>query len=121
MHWNNLAVVIREGEDDTILLEIARLCGKGRMHESCWESLITTLFAPDSQGETDCKLAMARLAELGIDEAAKTELAERTWTKSSLLFVIVGRPIIRDQVLGVLRGFQGEITVTRLKGEQRKT
>ena len=125
LRWDDLAVLIREEGDEPILLEVARLRSEedlrdeGEMPGSFWDTLIGRVLASDSPVEADANAATAKLAELGIDEVAKAELAVLLRTRASSLLVFVAGRVIRDQVLGVLRGFQGEIALTQLKDEHR--
>jgi uncharacterized membrane protein len=62
----------------------------------------------------------AELAKIGIDAVFRSRLAEQVRAETSALFVLIARPAIRDKVLGVLRGFQGEIMLTELTGDDRE-
>jgi len=60
------------------------------------------------------------LVAIGIDAAFRSHVAEQIWADTSALLVLTTRPVTRDKVLGVLRGFRGEIMRTELTGDDRE-
>jgi uncharacterized membrane protein len=77
-------------------------------------------FAPGPSAGVGGDATSAELAKIGVDAAFRTRFAEQVRAETSALFVLITRPAIRDKVLGVLRGFQGEIMLTELTGDDRE-
>jgi uncharacterized membrane protein len=120
---HDLAVVTREEGGEIALQEALGLSGEREMHETFWKTLVNLLLSPcpptASTGTGD-DAASAKLAAIGIDATFRAHLAEQVRAETSALLVLVTRPATRDRVLGVLRGFQGEIMRTELMGDDRE-
>ena len=113
----DLAVVTRDAAGDIALQETTCLSGDREMHPTHWRTLLSLLFAPRSPTGVGGEATSASLTAIGIDAAFRARLAEQVRPETSALLVLVNRPAIRDKVLGVLHGFQGEIMRTELTGD----
>jgi uncharacterized membrane protein len=116
----DLAVVIGEEGSEIALQEAIGLSGEREMHPTFWKTLVTLVFAPGPSTGAGGDAASAKLAAIGIDAAFRSHLAEQVRAENSALLVLVNGPAMRDQVLGVLRGFQGEIMLTELTSDDRE-
>jgi uncharacterized membrane protein len=90
------------------------------MPPTYWRTLLSLLFAPGSLTGAGGGATSAELAAIGIDATFRSRFAEQVRAETAALFVLITRPAIRDKVLGVLRGFQGEIMLTELTGDDRE-
>ena len=115
----DVAVITREEGDDAALP--AAIDGE---HEAdtpagFWRTLVDLLFIQgDSAGPT-IDTAKVRLAAIGLDAAFRSRVDEHVRPGTAALFVLVNEPVMRDQVLGVLRGFQGAIARASLTDGDR--
>ena len=117
---HHLAVLTREAGGEIALLEAIYLSSEREMSPPLWKTLVTLLLAPEPSTGTGGDAASAKLAAIGIDATFRRHFAEQVRSDTSALLVLVPGPAIRDQVLGVLRGFQGEIMRTQLAGDDRE-
>ena len=62
----------------------------------------------------------AKLAAVGVDAESMLSFIEQVRAGFSALLVLVHGPAMRNQVLGVLRGFQGHISRNTLRGDDRE-
>ena len=116
----DLAVVARTEGGQVTLQEAVDLGDERNMYPSFWKTLVSLIFAHGpSTGESD-DARSAKLASIGIDGTFRSRIAEQLQCESSALLVLVTGPAIRDRVLGVLRGFQGEIMRAELAGDDRE-
>jgi uncharacterized membrane protein len=113
----DLAVVTREEGGEIVLQEAIGLSGDPEMRPTYWKTLVSLLFAPRPSTAASGDAASTKLAAIGIDAAFTSHLAEQIRAETSALLVLSTRPVTRDKVLGVLRGFQGEIMLTGLTGD----
>ena len=113
----DLAVVTRDAGGDITIQETTGLSGEREMHPTYWRTLLSLLFGPPSPTGVGGEATSASLTAIGIDAAFRTRLAKQLRPETSALLVLVNRPAIRDKVLGVLHGFQGEIMRTELTGD----
>ena len=117
---HDLAVVTRDDGGEIALQEAIGLSGEGEMHPTFWKTLVDLLLAPGPSTGTGRDPTSAKLAAIGIDATFRSHLAEQVRANTSALLVLVPGPAIRDHVLGVLRGFQGEVMRTELTGDDRE-
>jgi uncharacterized membrane protein len=117
---HDLAVLTREAGGEIALHEAITLSSERKMHPPFWKTLVNLLLAPGPSTGTGGDSASAKLAAIGIDATFRNHLAKQVRAETSALLVLVPGPAIRDQVLGVLRGFQGEIMQTELMGDDRE-
>jgi len=117
---HDLAVVIREERDEIALQEAVGLSPERDTQPTFWKTLVSQLLAAGFSAEAGGGATAANLAAIGIDATFRSHLADKLRGKASALFVLVTRPAMRDQVLGVLRGFQSETMLTELTGDDPK-
>ena len=116
----NLAVVTREAGEEIALQESVGLTADSEMHATYWRRLLSLLLVPPSSTAADTEAAMEKLEAMGIDAAFRSHLSEEIRAGTSALFVLVTEPTMRDKVLGLLRGFQGQIMQAELASDDRK-
>jgi uncharacterized membrane protein len=117
---HDLAVVTREEGGEISLREAIGLSGEREMHTTFWKTLVNLLLAPGPSTGVGGDATSAELAKIGVDAAFRNRLAEQVRAETSALLVLSTGPVTRDKVLGVLRGFHGEIMRTELTGEDRE-
>jgi uncharacterized membrane protein len=117
---HDLALVTWAEGGEIALQEAIDLSGEQKMHATFWKTLVNLLLAPGPSTGVGGDAASAKLAAIGIDETFRSRFAESVQAETSGLLVLVTRPVVRDQVLGVLRGFQGETLLTKLTGDDRE-
>ncbi|MGB6853345.1 MAG: DUF1269 domain-containing protein [Thermoanaerobaculia bacterium] len=117
---HDLAVVTKEEGGETTLREAVSLSGAREMHPTFWKTLVSLLFAPGPSTGAGSDATSAKLAAIGIDATFRSRLAEQVQAETSAVLVLVTGPAMRDRVLGVLRGFQGETMLTELTGGDRE-
>jgi uncharacterized membrane protein len=112
--------VIREEGDKIALQEAVGVSNERERHPTFWKTLVKLLLAACPSTGMGDDATSAKLAAIGIDATFRSRLAEQVRSETSALFVLITGPAIRDQVLGVLRGFQGKIMLTELTGDDRE-
>lgn len=115
---HDLAVVTREKGGEIVLQEATVLNDDREMQPTCWKTLVSLLFAPNHSAGEGRDPASEKLAVLGIDATFRSRLAGQIQADTSALFARVTGPTMRDRVIGMLRGFQGEIMLTGLAGDE---
>jgi uncharacterized membrane protein len=113
----NLALVTWAEGGEIALQEAIELSGEGMMHPTFWKTLVNLLLAPGPSTGTGGDPTSPELAAIGIDATFRSHLVEQVRAETATLLVLVTGPVMRDRVLGVLRGFQGEIMVTGMTGD----
>lgn len=116
----DLAVVTREEGGEIVLQEAIGLCAEREKHPTYWETLVSLLFDPGPSAGASGDARAANLAAIGIDAAFGSHFSEQLRADTSALLGLSTGPVTRDKVLGVLRGFQGEIMLTELTGDDRE-
>lgn len=117
---HDIAVMTREADGQTTLQEAIDISGEQEMQPTYWKTLVSLLFASGPSTDAGGNTTSAKLAAIGIDETFRSRFAKQIRAETSAILVLVSGPVIRDQVLGVLRGFQGEIMRTELTGDGRE-
>ena len=115
-------VVVNAGENGHVkLCESMKIPG-ALAHDSFWGVLINLLFvAGDEEPDgVSRESACAKLAAVGIDTENVRSFIEQDRSGFSALLVLTHERAMRDQVLGVLRGFQGHILRSTLRGDDRE-
>jgi uncharacterized membrane protein len=117
---HDVAVVSREEDGRLTVREAINLNGEEATLHSFWRSLVTQLFFHSQpKGKDLADIHSAKLASIGIDDSFVANIENVFPYGASAVLVLASVPA-RDQVLGVLRGFQGRISRTTLKGDDRK-
>ena len=119
--------------DDDIAVVNARKNGRVKLCEAMdvgcglrrgtfWGALISLLSAArdGEPGDVSRESACAKLATVGIDAENVRSFIEQDRSGFSALLVLTHERAMRDQVLGVLRGFQGHILRSTLRGDDRE-
>ena len=117
---HDLALVTWAEGGEIALQEAIDLGGDRKMHPTFWKTLVNLLLAPGPSTGTGGDPTSAKLAAIGIDATFRSHLVEQVRAETATLLVLVSGPATRDKVLGVLRGFQGEIMRTELTGDDRE-
>ncbi len=114
-------VVVNAGENGHVKLCESMKIPCALAHDSFWGVLINLLFvAGDEEPDgVSRETVSAKLAAVGVDAESMRFLGKRGRAGFSALLVLVHGPRMRDQVLGVLRGFQGHILRNTLRGDDR--
>ncbi len=110
----------REEGGEIALQEAIGLGAESELRPTYWETLVSLLFPSEPSTGVGGDAISAKLAAIGIDTTFRAHLAEQVRAETSALLVLVTVPATRDKVLGVLRGFQDEITRTELIGDDRE-
>ena len=116
----DVAVVTREEGGEIVLHEAIGLGTQRELRPTYWEVLVSLLFDARPSAGAGGDATAAKLAATGIDAAFRNHFAGRAQAETSALLVANAGPVTRDKVLGVLRGFQGEIVQTELTGDDRE-
>ena len=117
---HDLALVTWAKGGEIALQEAIDLSGERKMHPTFWKTLVNLLLAPGPSMGTGGDATSAKLTAIGIDATFRSRLVEQVRAETATLLVLVTGPAIRDQVHGVLRGFQGKIMLTNLTGDDRE-
>jgi uncharacterized membrane protein len=117
---HDLAVVTRDEGGKIALQEAIGLSGEREMRPTFWKTLVNLTLAPGPSTGAGDDATSAKLAEIGIDTIFRSHFAEQVRAETSAILVLSTGPVTRDKVLGVLRGFQGEIMRTELTGDDRE-
>ncbi len=114
-------VVVNAGENGHVKLCESMKIPCALAHDSFWGVLINLLFvAGDEEPDgVSRKTTPAKLAAIGVDAESMLSFIEQARAGFSALLVLVHGPRMRDQVLGVLRGFQGHVLRNTLRGDDR--
>ena len=114
--------VINVGENGHVkLCESMDVCC-GMPHDTFWTVLIKLFSAAGDEEPVGVnrESASAKLAAVGVDEESMRSFFEHIRTGFSALLVLAHGPAMRDQMLGVLRGFHGHIFRNTLRGDDRE-
>ena len=114
--------VVNTGEDGQVKLCESMNVRCGVPHDTFWVVLVELLFvAGDEEPDgVSRETASAKLAAVGVEAESMRSLFEHVRAGSSALLVLAHGSAMRDQVLGVLRGFQGHISRNILRGDDRE-
>ena len=117
LHGQDFAVVTREQGGVIVLQKPVMLGAEQETHPTFWETLVGVLFGPERSAGANDDSKAADLAAIGIDATFGSHFVEQLGAESSALLVLSTGPVTREKVFGVLRGFQGEVVQTELKGQ----
>ena len=117
---HDLALVTWAEGGEIALQEAIDLSGERELRPTFWKTLVNLLLAPGPSPGTGGDPTSAKLAAIGIDATFRSHLVEQVRAETATLLVLVTGPPKRDQVVGVLRGFQGKIMVAGLTGDDRE-
>jgi len=118
----DLVVVTRDKVGRVILSESLGVhdAPAQQVHETFWNTLVPLLAKPPTSARADRKAALVKLAAIGIDVKCGRCFDQQFRAGSSVLLVLIDRPTMRDQVVGVLKGFSGKVVRNTLNGDDRK-
>jgi uncharacterized membrane protein len=106
---NDVAMIIRSA-DGKIAVQQTLGRNAGRNESSTfWETLADQLFAPESSTGTATEAASGKGAAVGIDPTSASRIANQLRLCKSALLVRAGGLAQSEKVVGVLRGFDGEL------------
>ena len=110
MATDDLALVLREVDGD-IAVQQTLLRGTGRNKSSVlWNTLAYLLFTPESSVGTAVETVSKKCATVGIDPTVMSRIVNQFRLCESALLVRIRSLAQREKVVGVLRGFGGELT-----------
>ncbi len=110
MALDDVAVIVR-GVDGDLTVQQALNRNAARNGASVfWETLTDLFFAPLSSACTDAVGTSEKCATKGIDPDFTRPLVNRFRLYESALLVRTRDPLQREKVVGVLQGFNGELT-----------
>ena len=115
----DMALVTRAAGGEIDLQEPIPLIDERQVVPTFWKTLVSLLLAPSPSTGMGGDLMSAELTAIGIDATFRSHLVKQVQAETATLLVLVTGPATRDQVLGVLRGFQGEIMVAELTGDDQ--
>jgi uncharacterized membrane protein len=110
MAVDDVAVIVR-GVDGDLTVQQALNRNTGRNGASVfWETMADLFFAPLSSASTDAVGTSEKCATKGIDPGFTRPLVNRFRSYESALLVRTRGQSQREKVVGVLQGFNGELT-----------
>ena len=118
----DLVVVTRDSEERVLLCE-PRSVPDGRARQepkTFWNTLVHQLVLSGASRGAGRQAALARLAAVGINGGSERCLDQGFRAGSAALLALIDGRTTRDQVLGVLNGFQGRALRSTLNGDDRK-
>ena len=106
----DLAMVTREA-DGSIAVQQSLLRGTGRNESSTfWGTVADLFFTPESSAGKAAETVSEKCATVGIDPTYMSRIVNQYRLCESALLVRTRSLAQREKVLGVLRGFDGELT-----------
>jgi uncharacterized membrane protein len=110
MAVDDVAVIVR-GVDGDVTVQQALNRNTGRNGASVfWDTLADLFFTPLSSACTDAVETSEKHATTGIDQNITRPMVNRFRSYESALLVRTSGPLQREKVVGVLQGFNGELT-----------
>ena len=106
----DVALVTREEDGEVTVQEAVATVGDVRTSTAFWRMLVELLFSSAHSTSEVTKEISLKLAALGIDRDALSAVADHVDVCGSALFVLTHGESTRDQVLGVMQGFDGKIS-----------
>lgn len=113
----DVALVQREGADEVLVHEAVAQIGDVRTSVAFWKTLAGLLFVSEPPAGSGGEAVPGKLAALGIDRDSLGLIASRIRDCDAMLFVLIHDSPTRDKILGVLKGFDGEIVQANLHSE----
>jgi uncharacterized membrane protein len=114
---HDMAIVTREADGGVAVQQVVNLGDRAQESSTIWEVLANLIFTPGPSIDTVSDVELARFAIGDIDRALTSRIAEQFRLRESALLVLVKSLPVREQVLGVLNGFQGETVRMPLPNE----
>jgi uncharacterized membrane protein len=111
----DLVVLTRTNDGRAHICETVEIEDVYQPRETFWAVFVRLLLNAGSSLNTPS----AGLTAIGIDSTCRGHLKALIRENSSSILVLVDGRIMRDQVLGVLRGFHGTVFQIRLRGSDR--
>jgi len=105
----DVALVTREEEGEVTVQESVATVGEVKTSTAFWRMLVELLFSSAPPAREVTKEISTKLAALGIDRDALDSVADQVDVCGSALFVLTHGESTRDQVLGVMQGFDGKV------------
>ncbi len=110
MAVDDMAVIVRGADGDlTVQQALNRKAARNRA-SAFWDTLADLFFAPLSSASTDAVETSEKHATTGIDPNFTRPIVNRFRFYESALLVRTSDPSQREKVVGVLQGFNGELT-----------
>jgi uncharacterized membrane protein len=114
---HDMAIFTREADGGVAVQQVVNLGDSAEKSSTIWEVLADLLFTPGPSSDTVSDVELARFGIGDIDRARTSRIAEQFRSRESALLVLVRSLPMREKVLGVLNGFQGETVRMPLPNE----
>jgi uncharacterized membrane protein len=114
---HDIAIITREAHGDVAVQQVVNLGDSAEKSSTIWEALADLLFTSGPSMDTVSDVELARCGIGDIDRALTSRIAEQFRLRKSALLVLVRSPPMREQVMGVLHGFEGETVRIPLPNE----
>jgi uncharacterized membrane protein len=120
MATHDVAMVLREA-DGRIAVQQMLLRGTGRNEPSTFFGTLADLFfTPESSAGTAAEAMSEKCATFGIDPTFISRIVNQFRLCESALLVRTRGPLQREKVVGVMRGFDGELTLVPVEAKYIK-
>jgi uncharacterized membrane protein len=114
---HSVVVVRRLDSAEVAIREAVDLSSEAQLSEAFWKTLMGLVFLPS--GTDKVRDVPEKLAAIGIDDAFIAGVSRKVRPNTLAVALIAGEAA-GDRVIGILQGFRGQITRTRLTGNDRK-
>jgi uncharacterized membrane protein len=110
MATQDVAMVLRGADGDVAVQQtLRRDTGRSEL-STFWKTLVDQLFAPELSAGTASETASGKCATTGINPTITSRAANQLRLCESALLVRTSGLAQQEKVVGVLRGFDGELT-----------
>jgi len=110
MTVDDVAMIVRGADGDLTLQQAVNRDAVRNGSSAFWETLADLFFAPISSTDTDAVGTSEKRSTIGIDPSFTKPIINRLRMCESALLVRIRGPSQREKVVGVLQGFDGELT-----------
>jgi uncharacterized membrane protein len=110
MAVDDMAVIVRGVDGDLTVQQALNRNAARNGTSAFWETLADLYFTPSSSASTDTVETSEKHATTGIDPNFTRPMVNRFRLYESALLVRTSDPSQREKVVGVLQGFNGELT-----------
>lgn len=115
MAVDDVAVIVRGADGDLTLHQALNRNADRNESSAFWENLADLFFTPLSSARTGVVGTPEKYATIGIEPGFTRPIINRLRLCESALLVRTRGPSQREKVVGVLQGFDGELTRVPLK------
>jgi uncharacterized membrane protein len=114
---HDMAIITREADGGVAVQQVVNLGGSAEKSSTIWEVLADLLFTPGPSMDTVSNVVLEGFGIGDIDRALTSRIAEQFRLHESALLVLVRSLSVREQVLGIMHGFQGDTVRMPLPNE----